>query len=525
MTTHLQYLSRLLVIVGLMTALAVQASPFAMHVKINDNAALVFGLGDATEDPLPPNFVPAELCYLYFQGHGDAGDSSQVLNDLARCYKKFFASDSKAATWRLVSEKGTTVTFALHLQDGQQFPAGATLQVRKEQEADVTPISDGASFRFEDATTYVIEYAEAEEAILPPPPANSHDNAILRGASVAILDLQAPEGYALTARDYTCLGQDNKPLDGANLSLNEDGNLDITSLPDGTTTITFQVAYTKDGNTTDYASVVITVDEGVTASLLTDKIIVIDPMDIKDEPYAVTIQYAIVAHAEKINQEKINQDKGISFSFELPCWNAADQDKLTLTAATLTTSDDPDQSAGTVNLENSSLTLTAQEAVLTLTIQASKELKYGGSIYATLDGLTIPAPYIIVKGSQTLDFDQNGVVNMNDAIFYYMFVSLQSSATTDDLLFYAENNTSEEVKSDVVKALQYLQENWKSTSLEENVPENIEQLTDSSIYLFMYIALDDIAATKEDLAIFSTSPQDLEKAEKALSKIRALILK
>ena len=112
---------------------------------------------------------------------------------------------------------------------------------------------------------------------------------------------------------------------------------------------------------------------------------------------------------------------------------------------------------------------------------------------------------------------------MNDAIFYYMFVNLGESATTDDLLLYAEDNASPEVIANANKALTYLLANWKNTALDGTTPEDISDLTDSCIYFYMYIAVGGAdAATSEDLASFSTDPSNTTKAEAALQLLNSL---
>lgn len=518
MTHNMKRISRLLCLAVTLASLAVSAAQFTFDIKIGDLKSLSFGLQETTaidpESPIPPNFPAAGIKYLYFQGHGEEDDPKSQA-DLAQCYAKFFPTTQTAATWRLVSETSTSIAF--QLADGT-IPENATLQIRKESDTAATTIADGASFSVENGVSYLIEYAEAGATVLPAPPANSHALAIIAAKDSYSLDLpQAPEGFTTQVLTNTlkAFDQNGNSIE-ANLNFT-DGKLTLGNVPENLASITFQYVFTNGTVSSDAASAIVSVSKAIAATLVSDKTVLIDPLSAGNEDtLSFQIEYALTTSDAKLNEP-------LPFSFTLPAWNTGDEQLLTIISTTITSTSDATASAGAIDLTEGTITVTETNATLLITIQASKQIKFGGPIYAAINDSPIAAPYLVVKGSQTLDFDQNGIVDMNDAIFYYMFVNLGESATTDDLLLYAEDNASPEVIANANKALTYLLANWKNTALDGTTPEDISDLTDSCIYFYMYIAVGGAdAATSEDLASFSTDPSNTTKAEAALQLLNSL---
>ena len=518
MTHNMKRISRLLCLAVTLASLAVSAAQFTFDIKIGDLKSLSFGLQETTaidpESPIPPNFPAAGIKYLYFQGHGEEDDPKSQA-DLAQCYAKFFPTTQTAATWRLVSETSTSIAF--QLADGT-IPENATLQIRKESDTAATTIADGASFSVENGVSYLIEYAEAGATVLPAPPANSHALAIIAAKDSYSLDLpQAPEGFTTQVLTNTlkAFDQNGNSIE-ANLNFT-DGKLTLGDVPENLASITFQYVFTNGTVSSDAASAIVSVSKAIAATLVSDKTVLIDPLSAGNEDtLSFQIEYALTTSDAKLNEP-------LPFSFTLPAWNTGDEKLLTIASTAITSTTDATASAGAIDLTEGTITVTETNATLLITIQASKQIKFGGPIYAAINDSPIAAPYLVVKGSQTLDFDQNGIVDMNDAIFYYMFVNLGESATTDDLLLYAEDNASPEVIANANKALTYLLANWKNTALDGTTPEDISDLTDSCIYFYMYIAVGGAdAATSEDLASFSTDPSNTTKAEAALQLLNSL---
>ena len=524
MTHNMKSISRLLCLATTLASLAVSAAQFTFDINIGDSTSLSFGLQETTtkdpESPNPPNFPAAGIKYLYFQGHGEEDDPKSQA-DLAQCYAKFFPTTQTAATWRLVSETSTSIAF--QLADGT-IPENATLQIRKESDTAATTIADGASFSVENGVSYLIEYAEAGATVLPAPPANSHALAIIAAKDSYSLDLpQAPEGFTTQVLTNTlkAFDQNGNSIE-ATLSITEAGVLTLNDVPEDLATITFQYVFTNgsvssDAASSDAASAIVSVSKAIAATLVSEKTVLIDPLSAGNEDtLSFQIEYALTTSDAKLNEP-------LPFSFTLPAWNTGDEKLLTIAETAITSTTDATASAGAIDLTEGTITVTETNATLLITIQASKQIKFGGPIYAAINDSPIAAPYLVVKGSQTLDFDQNGIVDMNDAIFYYMFVNLGESATTDDLLLYAEDNASPEVIANANKALTYLLANWKNTALDGTTPEDISDLTDSCIYFYMYIAVGGAdAATSEDLASFSTDPSNTTKAEAALQLLNSL---
>lgn len=131
----------------------------------------------------------------------------------------------------------------------------------------------------------------------------------------------------------------------------------------------------------------------------------------------------------------------------------------------------------------------------------------------------------IVKTFGTLDFDQNGVVDFNDTIFFYNFVTQGGSAaelSAADLMLFAEETANLEAEAQT--ALDYLNAKEASLALDGTTFESIDDLYDSAIYFYNYITQGGAAAelTPADISLFTVDPDDTDKAQVALDKIQSL---
>ena len=440
MTHNMKRISRLLCLAVTLASLAVSAAQFTFDIKIGDLKSLSFGLQETTaidpESPIPPNFPAAGIKYLYFQGHGEEDDPKSQA-DLAQCYAKFFPTTQTAATWRLVSETSTSIAF--QLADGT-IPENATLQIRKESDTAATTIADGASFSVENGVSYLIEYAEAGATVLPAPPANSHALAIIAAKDSYSLDLpQAPEGFTTQVLTNTlkAFDQNGNSIE-ANLNFT-DGKLTLGDVPEDLASITFQYVFTNGTVSSDAASAIVSVSKAIAATLVSDKTVLIDPLSAGNEDtLSFQIEYALTTSDAKLNEP-------LPFSFTLPAWNTGDEKLLTTTSIAITSTTDATASAGAIDLTVGTITVTETNATLLITIQASKQIKFGGPFYATINDSPIAAPYLVVKGSQTLDFDGDGEITFDDANYFYNFALKDFSERTrpSALMAFGTENANE----------------------------------------------------------------------------------
>ena len=167
-----------------------------------------------------------------------------------------------------------------------------------------------------------------------------------------------------------------------------------------------------------------------------------------------------------------------------------------------------------------------------LSISGTPSLNYEGSSTAKPFTTTIingdeklAAITWLVKTFGTLDFDGNGVVDFNDTIFFYNFVTQGGSAaelTAADLMLFAEETANLEAEAQT--ALDYLNAKEASLALDGTAFESIDDLYDSAIYFYNYITQGGAAAelTPADISLFTVDPDDTDKAQTALDKIQSL---
>lgn len=167
-----------------------------------------------------------------------------------------------------------------------------------------------------------------------------------------------------------------------------------------------------------------------------------------------------------------------------------------------------------------------------LTISGTPSLSYEGTSTAKPFTTTVlngdeklAAITWIVKTFGTLDFDQNGVVDFNDTIFFYNFVTQGGSAaelSAADLMLFAED--TDNLEAEAQTALDYLNAKENSLALDGSAFESIDDLYDSAIYFYNYITQGGAAAelSAADISLFTLDPDDIDKAQSALDKIQSL---
>lgn len=144
---------------------------------------------------------------------------------------------------------------------------------------------------------------------------------------------------------------------------------------------------------------------------------------------------------------------------------------------------------------------------------------------ANADG-KISAITWIIKTFGTLDFDQNGVVDLNDAVFFYNFVLNGGAAaelSAEDLMPFAEDTGNLEAEAQA--ALDYLNAKEPSLGLDGREYSDSSDLFNSAVFLYNYILNGGAAAelTAEDLMPFAEDTGNLEtEAQTALDNIQSL---
>lgn len=514
MTHNMKSISRLLCLATTLASLAVSAAQFTFDINIGDSTSLSFGLQETTtkdpESPNPPNFPAAGIKYLYFQGHGEEDDPKSQA-DLAQCYAKFFPTTQTAATWRLVSETSTSIAF--QLADGT-IPKNASLQIRKESDTAATTIANGASFSVENGVSYLIEYAEAGATVLPAPPANSHALAIIAAKDSYSLDLpQAPEGFTTQVLTNTlkAFDQNGNSIE-ATLSITEAGVLTLNDVPENLASITFQYIFTNGTVSSDAASAIVTVSKAIAATLVSDKTVLIDPLSAGNEDtLSFQIEYALTTSDAKLN-------KPLPFSFTLPAWNTGDEKLLTIAETAITSTTDATASAGTIDLTTGTITVTETNATLLITIQASKQIKFGGPIYAAINDSPIAAPYLVVKGSQTLDFDGDGEITRDDATFFYNFAS-KSFNVLNHKQIMTFCSTKPETEKNAINALAYFKANLQSLDFDGDS----EITRDDAMFFYNFASKSfNVLNYRQIMTFCSTKPETEENAKNALNLLKQL---
>ena len=160
-----------------------------------------------------------------------------------------------------------------------------------------------------------------------------------------------------------------------------------------------------------------------------------------------------------------------------------------------------------------------------LTLEATASAKPFTTTVGDEDGKLAAITWIL-KTFGTLDFDQNGEVNLNDTIFFYNFVingGAASELSASDLMSFAEDTGNLEAEAQT--ALDYLNAKEASLALDGREYGDIADLTNSAIFFYNYILNGGREAelTPEDIMVFAEDTGNLEaEAQTALEKIQSL---
>ena len=189
----------------------------------------------------------------------------------------------------------------------------------------------------------------------------------------------------------------------------------------------------------------------------------------------------------------------------------------------------PSDASAIVTVDGATITAVSNYA---LSISGTPSLNFEGSSTAKPFTTTVAngddklaAITWLIKTFGTLDFDQNGVVDYNDAIFFYNYVAgggAASGMTADDLLAFAIPTAN--LQAEAQAACDYLTAKEASLVLDGTNYTDAFDLYDSAIYFYNYIAGGGAAAgmTAEDITAFTMNPDDTDKAQVALDKIQSL---
>ena len=195
-----------------------------------------------------------------------------------------------------------------------------------------------------------------------------------------------------------------------------------------------------------------------------------------------------------------------------------------------TSSARPEDATSVVTVDGATIKSLANYA---LTIEGTPSLNYEGTSSAKPFTTTVAngdaklaAITWIVKTFGTLDFDGNGVVDLNDAVFFYNFVLNGGAAaelSAEDLMPFAEDTGNLEAEAQT--ALDYLNAKEASLALDGRDYGDSSDLFNSAVFLYNYILNGGAAAelSAEDLMPFAEDTGNLEaEAQTALEKIQSL---
>ena len=181
--------------------------------------------------------------------------------------------------------------------------------------------------------------------------------------------------------------------------------------------------------------------------------------------------------------------------------------------------------------DNSSVSFKATSDTVKVTMQAASSAK---PLNATLvDDTDAPVAAInaILQKFGTLDFDDNGYVDGNDATFFYNYVSLGGADFIEEIMPYADATITDDLEGDAAKALEFFKSqegDLTELSLVESddIGDDITNLSDSATFFYNYMSLGG-ADFPEEITPYTNrggnSEQDLQDAQEAMDKIAELM--
>lgn len=180
----------------------------------------------------------------------------------------------------------------------------------------------------------------------------------------------------------------------------------------------------------------------------------------------------------------------------------------------------------TVEFDASGSRAAAPAVQLQMTAAASNAAPVTTSFFETGSDDLFAAIHWIIQNFGTLDFDQNGVVDFNDATFFYNYVGLggaMGGVSADDLMTYSDGSVDYDVREAAVAALEYFMNNEAALQLDGEDYVDCDGLFNSATFFYNYISLGGAlgGVTAEDIVAYTTTG-GAETAPAALEKIREL---
>ncbi len=180
--------------------------------------------------------------------------------------------------------------------------------------------------------------------------------------------------------------------------------------------------------------------------------------------------------------------------------------------------------------DKSSVEFTAESSTVTVTMEGSGSAKPLTATLVDSEEEKIAAINAILQKFGTLDFDDNGVVNGNDATFFYNYVSLGGADFVEEIIPYADSTITDDLEGDAAKALEFF---WSQAGdlgelslVEADTVDDITSLSDSATFFYNYMSLGG-ADFPEEITPYTNrggnSEQDLQDAQEAMDKIAELM--
>ncbi len=199
-----------------------------------------------------------------------------------------------------------------------------------------------------------------------------------------------------------------------------------------------------------------------------------------------------------------------------------------------TTTTKPSDATAIVTVDGATISAVSNYA---LSVSGTPSLSYEGTSNAKPFTTTVingdeklAAITWIVKTFGTLDFDQNGVVNGNDATFFYNYVSLGGADFVEEITPYADPTITDDLDGDAARALEFFKS--KENALRElslvaaDTVNDLVSLSDSATFFYNYMSLGG-ADFPEEITPYTSrsgnSNQDLIDAQEAIDKIAELM--
>ena len=556
----------------------VSSSPFVFDVSLTADgpATLEFGVTDKNNVPYPPIGTPADasLKHIFFVGSGlpevgSAADYSQLACN--------FLSGDTPQVWKLQSLADTTVYFSL--KEGED-PGDLTID---DGESEAVELHDGTSAKLVKGKSYYIRRSVEIN------PIGTIRTSMLKGATT--VKVPFPEGYVIAPNGW----EDGKTLqvfaydaDGKALFTDDtptypDGAIElscpdltvnpftVTNLPENAAYFQFGFDYTKDGETLN-SLVVVDVTTPVAVTLTSIEygaydaegaVVVEDEQELHGtaDP-ASTAVLSVPASTDSrdgyvklvYNVSTIEDGGPSTFDFFVDCLPLTELYTVVTDAnaplgATQIKCGDADPVFATLAGEeytfNGMNMPAGSEATLTVVLkveQGAEQANVIPSLIIAGNEWPMTSLYILpVDNSGTLDFDGDGDIDNDDAMYLYNFVLNDCPGDEDADWFTGESimdfttldTGSEEDIEKANSALACLRKSMATLVIDFDEDGAVDN--NDAMYLYNYVLNDcpgDADAdwfTGESIMDFTTldagNEEDIAKANAALAKLRKLASK